>query len=232
MKKYSVLLILLLAFRGVAQNLQVHYDMGEDREHVTTTLEMFKPDALGSTFWFVDMDYNSAQPNKSMSLGYWEIARYFTLPVLDKKLSATIQYNDGLLIGPAGTSYWGAPLNSVWLAGASYFIPVGKGNLNVDLLYRQMDVSDKPDAQFTLVWFYPFLNGKLHFVGFLDYWSQDMPGENGIEKKGVLLTEPQLWYTLNNKIAVGGEVEISRNFLPHFGNDIKFMPTLGVKWVF
>jgi hypothetical protein len=164
-------------------------------------------------------------------LAYWEIARYFTLPVLDNKLSATIQFNDGLLIGPAGEGYWGAPLNSVWLAGVSYFIPAGKGNMSVDLLYRQMDVSDSPDAQATLVWFYPFLNGKLHFTGFLDYWMQDMPGENGIEKKGVLLTEPQLWYVLNNHIAIGGEVEISQNFGGYM-DDIKVFPTLGAKWTF
>ncbi len=232
MKKLAVLLVLLLAFASFAQNLQVHYDLGEDREFFTTTLEMFKPDALGSTFWFFDMDYNSAQQNKSGSLAYWEIARYFTLPVLDNKLSATIQYNDGLLIGPAGGGYWGAPLNSVWLGGVSYFIPFGKGNVSVDLLYRHMDVSDSPDTQFTLVWFYPFLEGKLHFMGFLDYWSQDMLGDDGVEKKGVLLTEPQLWYTLNSKIAVGGEVEVSRNFLPQFGDDLKVMPTLGVKWTF
>ena len=140
MKKFALLVVLLLAVSGFSQNLQVHYDFSEDRQFFTTTLEMFKPDAMGSTFWFADVDYNSDQPNKSASLAYWEIARYFTLPVLDNKLSATIQFNDGLLIGPAGEGYWGAPLNSVWLAGVSYFIPAGKGNMSVDLLYRQMDV--------------------------------------------------------------------------------------------
>ena len=221
MKRAVLFLLVFMATAVYAQNLQFHYDMNSDREYVTTTLEMFKPDALGSTFWFVDMDYASNDKNKSASLGYFEIARYFTLPVMNKRLSATIQYNDGAAV-------WG-PLHSVWLGGLSYFVPFAKGNFSVDFLYRHMDVSDSPDGQFTLVWFYPLLNGKLHFMGFLDYWTQDMMGD----KKGVLLTEPQVWYQLNNNIAIGGEVEISKNFLYGlYEEDVKFFPTLGVKWTF
>ena len=58
MKK--VLLILfaaVLALGAYAQNVQTHYDMGKDRGYLTTTVEMFKPDKMGSTFFFVDMDY-------------------------------------------------------------------------------------------------------------------------------------------------------------------------------
>jgi hypothetical protein len=57
-----------------AQNLQVHYDLGKDRKFVTTTLEMFKPDKWGSTFFFVDFDYNSNDV-EGVSLAYMEIAR-------------------------------------------------------------------------------------------------------------------------------------------------------------
>lgn len=230
MKKACVVLLFLLVGAGFAQNLQLHYDVSDDRQYLTSTLEMFKPDALGSTFWFVDFDYNSLEQNKTMSLAYFELARYFTLPVLENKLSATVQYNDGVLIGSVGDgNYFGAPLNSVWLGGLSYFIPVGKGNISVDVLYRHMDVSDSPDGQFTLVWFYPFMDGKLHFMGFLDYWTQDVSGE----KRGVLLTEPQLWYMLNDHIGIGGEVELSRNFLYlDYEDEFKVFPTLGVKWNF
>jgi hypothetical protein len=45
-----------------------------------------------------------------------------------------------------------------------------------------------------------------------------------------ILTEPQLWYNLNNHIALGGELEISKNFLPY--DDVKFMPTVAAKWTF
>ena len=48
----------LLSVGAFAQtNLQVFYDFGEYRKNVTTTLEMFKSDDWGSTFFFVDYDY-------------------------------------------------------------------------------------------------------------------------------------------------------------------------------
>jgi hypothetical protein len=227
MKKFMMICILGTA-AGFSQNLQLHYDFSEDRQFITSTLEMFKSDALGSTFWFVDIDYNSAEKNKSASMAYWEIARYFTLPILDKKLSATLQYNDGLLIGSDAAGNWGMPLSSAWLGGVSYFIPIGAGNLSVELLYRYMDISKSPDGQLTLVWFYPFFSDRLQFTGYLDYWTQDIIG---VGKKDILQTEPQLWYVLNPHFCLGGEVEISRNFGGYL-NDLKVFPTLGVKWTF
>ena len=225
MKKIILCLLLCISL-APAQNLQTHYDMGEGRDYVTTTLEMFKPDALGSTFWFVDMDYNSSK--NAMSLGYWEISRYFALPVLNNSLSATIQYNDGLMLA-GETDEVGIQFGSVWLAGLSYFVPLGESSFSVDLLYRRMDISAQPDWQFTLVWFHPLLNGRVHFMGYLDYYSQDDFSGN---KLNIFQAEPQLWWNLNGHIAVGSEVEISQNFLPQFGDAWKFMPTIAVKWTF
>lgn len=56
----NLFLGILLSFPVIlsAQNLQLHYDFGQDRKFFTSTLEMFKPDTLGSTFWFVDFDFN------------------------------------------------------------------------------------------------------------------------------------------------------------------------------
>ena len=33
------------------QNLQLHYDLGEGREYLTSTLEMFRPDSAGATLF-------------------------------------------------------------------------------------------------------------------------------------------------------------------------------------
>ncbi len=219
---------LLLAFSPLfAQNLQLHYDYLSERNYLTSTLEMYKADALGSSFWFVDFDYNSAQKNKSASLAYWEIARYFSLPFCPR-LSATLQYNDGLMIGSDSNGDWGLPLNSVWLTGVAYAFPLTNGSLSVELLYRRMDVSKAPDAQLTLVWFFPFFNDRLHLTGYLDYYSQDLVGHG---KKDILQAEPQLWVVLNPVFSIGGEVEISRNFCGPLGK-FKAFPTVGVKWTF
>ena len=61
-------LMLCFTVTSKAQNLQVFYDT--ERDCVTSTLEMFRPDAFGSTFFFVDMDYT---PN--MTGAYCEISR-------------------------------------------------------------------------------------------------------------------------------------------------------------
>ena len=93
---FRAIFICSLVINTVAkgQNLQLHYDFASDRQYFTSTLEMFRSDEKGATFWFVDFDYN--QPgNKSVSLGYWEFARYFKLP-FKEGLSATLQFNDGV----------------------------------------------------------------------------------------------------------------------------------------
>lgn len=223
MKKFFLALLLMIPICAKAQNLQVLYDFGEDRKYYTTTLEMFKPDKFGATFFFVDMDYNSGS-NKAVSLSYWEIARYINLPFIDEKLSATVQYNDGHV--------GGFPLGQTWLGGFSYPIDLGFVTLNTDILYRSQYGMD-PNAQLTIVWYKGFLDNKLQFSGFLDLWTADKYDAKG-ETDGrnfVLLTEPQLWYNVWENLNIGGEVEISNKFLPG-KNDVVINPALGIKWNF
>lgn len=231
MNRILVCFLIVLNLQAVAQHLQVHYDFGEDRQYVTSTLEMFRPTDTGAWFWFVDFDYDSEKG--SANLAYWEIARYFTLPVWDNKLSAKLEYNDGVVIGEIrennqNVGYWGAPLHNVWLTGLSYPINLAGFTLQTELLFRYMQVSDAPDWQFTFVWMHDWFEGRMVFSGYLDLWSQDLAGD----KKWILQTEPQLWYMATSQLGLGGEVEISRNFLPQFGSEVKLMPTLGVKWIF
>ena len=218
MKKFIIFCLLLIPLVLNAQNVQLHYDFGDNREYFTSTIEMFNLDEYGATFFFFDLDYNQTLGDKSASLAYFEIARYLKLPI--NKLSATIQYNDG--VAP-----W-RPLGPVWLGGVSRPIDLGFVTLSIDLLFRKARNSNSPDAQLTVVWFKSFLNTKLHFNGFLDLWSQNKFGEDG--KEFVFLSEPQLWYNLGKHLAVGGEVELSKNFLPT--DDFEIKPTLGLKWNF
>lgn len=46
-------------------NLQVFYDFGKDRGHVTTTIEGFYPDSWGNTFFFVTMTSTTSMTAKS-----------------------------------------------------------------------------------------------------------------------------------------------------------------------
>ena len=72
MKRSILVLLVAMLFTAasnvMAQNVQLHYDFG--RNAATTTVEMFRPDGGGSTFFFVDMDYSP-----KVSGAYWEISR-------------------------------------------------------------------------------------------------------------------------------------------------------------
>ena len=233
MKKILFALLFFFTLKLSAQNLQVHYDFGKDREYITTTLEMFKPDEYGATFFFVDFDFNMTG-NNSLSLAYWEIARYVNVY---EKLAVTLQYNDGLTSVPvANLGNIAVTLNQTFLAGLSYPIDLGFVTLNTDVLYRSTYGSDSPDGQLTCSWFVPFLDGKITFSGFMDLWTEDeaIRAGNSLlsdKKEVVFLTEPQIWYNPINHLSIGTEIEISNNFLP-FQNEVKVMPTLALKWTF
>ncbi len=218
MLRKIISLILILSSISISQNLQLHYEASRDREYLVSTLEMFKPDQYGSTFWFVDMEYDSPEI-KGVSLSYWEIARTFSLPI--KNLSATIQHNDG--IASFGN------LGQVWLLGVNYYLDLGFMALPLDILYRDVAGSSSLNFQLTTTWFIPLLDGNIECSGFVDLWSQDKADGDG--KQLVLLSEPQVWYNANEHLAVGSEIEISNNFV--VGADgIQVLPTIGLRWTF
>ncbi|HBX19793.1 MAG TPA: DUF5020 domain-containing protein, partial [Porphyromonadaceae bacterium] len=84
-RKKIILALAFICLIGVthAQNLQLHFDprhslygdKASSINYLTATFEMFKPDDWGSTFMFVDIDFNFNQRNPG--LAYAEIARTF-----------------------------------------------------------------------------------------------------------------------------------------------------------
>jgi len=193
-------------------NLQVFYDFGKDRGHVTTTLEGFYPDSWGNTFFFVDHDFNNklddgktiVSPNGT----YMEIARCLNfwqkVPVLNG-FSLQVEYNGGI--------YNNFSINNAFLAGIDYFIHSKdfKNTLNLKVLYKWIDyrgvsspffpdykLSSQVPLQFTLVWGLKDLFGLkgLSFSGFADFWWQDHilftneKGEDLLNENGVFA--PQL----------------------------------------
>ena len=101
---------------AVAQNIQLHYDFGSiifgDQSAcptVTTTVEMFRPDAGGSTYFFVDLDYNP-----KVAGAYWEISRELCFWQNSKWdwLSLHLEYNGGCNTDMS--------FNNCWLGGLTY----------------------------------------------------------------------------------------------------------------
>lgn len=83
--------MMCLPVASMAQNLQVLYDT--NRGCVTSTFEMFRPDAFGSTFCFVDMDYSpkavGAYTEISRELCFWQDSEW-------NWLSVHAEFNGGL----------------------------------------------------------------------------------------------------------------------------------------
>lgn len=234
MKKNVLLLFIILISAGtMAQNLQVHYDFGKNRNYVTTTLEMFKPDKWGNTFFFVDFDYNMGA-EKHPALAYMEIAR--CLKFWEGPLSLHVEYNGGLGAFPNATSMTGNaafPINNAYLIGVDYGINNADftKTLNFKALFKHI-AGKQESAQLTAVWGLHFLNRKLSFTGFADLWLEDNSFGfiNPTTTKTVFISEPQLWYNFSEHLSVGSEVEFSTNFGGVQGFNV--CPTLGVKWNF
>ena len=232
MKQRKLLLIILLAACQfvAAQNLQLHYDFRHalhskafSENYVTTTFEMFKPDKWGSTFMFVDMDYNQSKGN--IGTAYWEIARDFKIgkcPIMPH-----IEYNGGV----GNAEGFGFSIANAYLVGAPYSFRCGNANFSTYIASKFNGFEKTSnDVQWTGTWGIPLLDNKLTLSGFIDVWTENKD-RSGIEsgKKVIVLTEPQIWYNVNSKLSVGSEIEISNNF---YGNEAYVCPTIAAKWNF
>ncbi len=235
--RYAILsLLLILGFALSAQNLQLHYDMGKandkrasDRGFFTSTVEMFRPDSLGSTFFFIDMDYNGKDGDISAS--YWEIAR--DVKLWSAPVALHLEFNGGLF--KDRNSDFGGHIRNAYLLGASTSFTLGKVNLGSYIAYKHFNGGGKegPDIQWTGTWFSMIANGKITLTGFFDVWSQDKINGLGVAdgKTWVFLSEPQIWYNVNKNLSIGSEVEISSNFI-FPSNKLEIMPTVAAKWNF
>ena len=224
------------ALSANAQNIQLHYDFGRniysneeaDRQKVTATLEQFKADDWGSWYYFFDVDLTS----KTTRSIYTEISREINLGK-NLPLAAHVEYDGGLWHAPAigNGSYQQAGLAGIAYNGHNADF---SKTWSVQALYKQFFKSYEgthsyASFQLTGVWGLNFLNNKLRFSGFIDFWRGEKANNHGCL---VILSEPQLWYNVNKHFSVGTEVEFSNNFIVNYYNDKTFFvnPTLGVKW--
>ena len=218
-------------------NVQMHYDFGNticgdelsNRAHWTATIENFKADKWGSTYFFVDADFGS----NTMKSVYAEISREFKF--WEAPFAAHIEYNGGL---SGGGSY-----NDAYLAGAAWNWANKdfSKTFSLQLLYKYLanqPSSNRHSWQVTTVWGIHFAKGLCTFSGYADVWH-----DNSVSGKLVFSSEPQFWFNLaaldsvddDFKLSLGGELELSKNLVwPAEGVNNKFyaIPTLAAKWTF
>ena len=212
------------------QNVQLHYDMG--RSYLTSTVEMFKPDAGGSTFFFIDLNYDprvtGAYFEISRELCFWQESRA-------DWLSVHLEYNGGL--DTVNGSY-----NNSWLGGLTYsgHSDDWSKTWSFSAMYKAipgtlslMGKKSIHNFQITGVWNMDFFDHWLSFNGFVDFWKEARPWQG---TDYIFITEPQLWVNLNKlegweniNLSVGTEVELSANFV---AKGFHAMPTAALKWTF
>lgn len=222
-------IFLITAIFGIASpffantNLQVHYDFGNDRKFITSTFEMFEPDDWGNTYFFVDFDYNSG-PEKNTSTAYLELERCFSLR--QSVWSLHLEFNAGL----SSLAPFAIPLSNCYLAGLDRAWSWEKHNsaLNLKALYKYI-AGKQHSAQLTAVWEMHFLDERLSFIGFADYWLEQNIF-SGQYRYTSFVSEPQLWWNFNEHFSLGSEIELALNYGGREGLAVR--PTLGLKWIF
>ena len=218
-------------------NVQLHYDFADalygkelsNRPHWTATIENFKADKWGSTYFFVDLDFGG----NTMKSAYAEISREFKLGT--SPFAAHVEYNGGL---SGGGSY-----NDAYLAGAAWnwanqdFSKTFSFQVLYKYLARQV-VGSMHSWQLTTVWGIHFAKGLCTFSGYADVWH-----DNSVKGNLVLSSEPQFWFNLNALesvpddflLSLGTEVELTKSLVwPTDGLNDRFyaIPTLAAKWTF
>ena len=198
---------------------------------ITTTAEMFKADNYGSTFFFIDFDYGGkATGVDGVSLSYLEIAR--NLKFWDHPFAVHAEFNGGMI----RTTDFSAPLNNAYLLGGNYTFNNDSYTHILSLLamYKYIESKHNDSFQLTAVWELQLLRGRISVAGFADFWREDNTvfDRNGhaSQTKYVFLTEPQIWYNIDDHLSTGSEIEISSNFSGHKG--LMVNPTLALKWTF
>lgn len=227
----TIVLMAIAIMSANAQNIQLHYDFGrhiypdqeENRQSATITLEQFKADKWGSWYYFVDVDLS----NKFVEGAYTEISREFNIG--KKGFAAHVEYNGGL--NRFGSYQQAALLGGAWNGHNADF----SKTYSVQLMYKRFFKSYEytsayNSVQLTGVWGLNF--GKsFTFSGFIDFWrGEDADGHGQL----VILSEPQFWFNCNEHLSLGGEIEISNNFIYNTYDDKSFFinPTLALKWNF
>ena len=226
----AFVLAIFVVVPAKAQDVQLFYDAG--RNCATSTVEMFRPDGGGSTYFFVDMDYSPRVVG-----AYWEISRELNFWQDSKVnwMSVHLEYDGGL--NTSALSF-----NNSWLAGLTYsghskdYSKTWSLSAMYKLIPGTVGLNGRRDVhnfQLTGVWNINFAKGWLDFNGFADFWREARPWQNS---SYIFVSEPQLWVNLDKirgmervHLSVGGEIELSCNFTKR-GFDV--MPAVGLKWTF
>ncbi|MCQ2228593.1 MAG: DUF5020 family protein [Bacteroidales bacterium] len=262
MKKFVVYSAMLAGCVAASAqyNVQLHYDLGHNlysdaeaqRQAVTATFEFLKPDRLGSTFMFIDLDFHGNDTNNNGAMGaYCDLSRDFTVKHVNEanNITAHFQYTGGLNT-TAGSYQQAMMIGPAWQWHSMDFSRMFILQVSYKQYFKHLQNEAHPSFQVATIWNINFAQGLFTFNGLAETWygySPDFVSIPGApdpvlipKKKVAFLAEPQFWINVigrerpNDRLSVGTEWEISNNFIyPSQGTRSFFInPTLALKYTF
>jgi len=227
MKLTMMVCLLLIAVSVQAQftGMQFHYETGTfkagdqkvKRNSVSVQFETLNFDSLGT--YYVNANFKYSMDDKA-TFAQLKMFRSFKIKPLNP-----VQ----LAVGHAGI----VGINSFYYAGVHMPFRIGKVTFLPLLLYSYNKNAQSPDARFTSGYSTRLFKNKVSVFGFVDVWTMDRyTTERALNGKriGAQMT-PQIWYNINNHIAMGTKLDISINRYS-IDESIDVLPTAGVRWIF
>lgn len=230
MKKLIVLSIIIgttVSWSAQAQfkDVQLHYETGSfkagdktvKRDFFKAKLQVLNRDSLGLTYINTELDYNSK--NKGLSFSQFTLLRSLKLPFL-KYIQPSVGHAAAL------------GRDNMFFGGVLVPAKVGKVVVLPLFLYSYTKAAKSADARIMVGVNTKICNGRITIFGFANTWTSDKVVEGEVKGKKIgWQVTPQIWFNLNQSIAVGTKLDYSRNlYTADRSND--FLPTAGVRWVY
>lgn len=222
MKFITLIFLSLFCASAFSQTLQLHYDTRHTidtkrnpRNFLTLYFEYFKTLDTGhmvikpgSFLLKTQADFNGDKDN--IGKYYMQVSQEFRF--WRPKVFIDVQYSGGLgITTPRQYSYY---IVNAYSVGVSYPFRIGQAYLSSILFYKYVPYK-KPSSDFlyTMYFYRGLFNYKAEFAGDFSIWTENRnhgddatAGLSG--KRFYFFAEPQVWYNLNRRLAVGSKVNM------------------------
>jgi hypothetical protein len=238
---FTMALLILSAFAG-AQTLQFHYDFRHTlnpenyaENYPTLYFEYFKNSDTGKTVkklgpFLLKTQADFTGQRSNIGQFYMQVFQQFRF--WEPKIYVSLQYSGGL--GVTDLPQYSYYIVSTYSIGISYPFKLGNAFVSAGIDYKYA-AYQRPSRDLSYSFY--FWKGLLHYKGELsgDFttWTQNKNhGDDltsGLKGKGFFFfAEPQLWYNLKKKFAVGSKINMYYHVL-NAQNILYVFPTLAIR---
>jgi hypothetical protein len=227
----------LSAPAAAAQTVQLGYDLrhsvdprNNDRDFVTASFEAFKSFDYGSLLMKLDADLSGRHGN--LGKVYAQLSHDFRLGRFPLQLH--LEYSGGLgFVGETETAY---QIVNAYSAGAAWAFRL-LGSWGSTFLAYRYHRFDRPSHDLvSSFWWGKDLHRRLSVTAYVvlwtqnrnrgDAWTQELEGKK-LSGQG----EPQIWFNVSERFAVGSEVRLYYHVFD-YSNRLLIYPTIGGQYRF